>query len=205
MRKFSQNIDTLIATGNPSVFHTVSIVLTDVLHDLGYTDINDTTAPVDIGVFKATNGLFAVEPPRLSQAVDRETYKITYADPNFEKISLFDRGLSNSIATVRIGFYNTTDAPLGGAEPGAPLTNLEDFIIAYQGFVDTQGYSISPEDGTVIAVIECSSPVASLGMVRALYTSKESLSNYAVGDTAFDQIHSGSKKVMDVWGKASKK
>jgi hypothetical protein len=169
--------------------------------------ILDTTAayPINIpslGIFSPNNGLLTVEPPKLSSIVDREVYKLIYIDPEFEKIALFESILTGSKTTVYVGFFNSTDTVLGGALPNEPLTNLEDLIIAYEGIADTQGYAIDPSAGTVVAVIECSSPVASLGLVKHFTTSKNEMQQVNPNDTSFDQIYTGSSKVTRLWGKA---
>jgi hypothetical protein len=204
MRTFSANVDTLINRVDASAFYLVRVLTTtSSVHDT--LSLMHTTASFDItvsglGTFSSNNGLLSVEPPKLSNSVDRESYKIVYADASRAIISLFDDGLTGAKATVWVGFYNTTAASISGIAPGLPLTAISDLIIAYEGVVDTQGYTISPEDGTIIAVIECSSPVASLGLVRSFYTSKESMKQVNVSDTAFDQVQVGSKQTFK-WGK----
>jgi hypothetical protein len=204
MRTFSTNVDTLINTVNASAFYLVRLLTTtNVIHDT--QTLMHTTAPFDItvaglGTFSANNGLVSVEPPKLSNAVDRESYKIVYADASRSIISLFDEGLTGAKVTAWVGFYNTTDATISGIAPGLPLTAISDLIIAYEGVVDTQGYTINPEDGTILAVIECSSPVASLGLVKSFYTSKQAMMQVNANDTAFDQVQVGSKQTFK-WGK----
>jgi hypothetical protein len=83
-----------------------------------------------------------------------------------------------------------------------PLLDPADTIISYRGIADTQGYAINPTDGTVIAVIECSSPMARLGMVKSFFTSKDAMRQLNPIDTAFDQASLNSSKVSYLWGRA---
>jgi hypothetical protein len=197
MRQMSANIKALLATENYSTFFLVKIVTPNGV-------MLDTTFPVPvtivgIGTFTPSE-LANVDPPRLSEAVDRESYKLTYIDANFQKIAMFESGLTGSNVTVYVGFINTTSAPLGGAQPGHPLLNAEDLLIAYAGVVDTQGYTIDAQEGTVVALIECSSPVAALGLSRTFRTSQEDMKRFSGTDTAFNQVFVDGSKLP--WGKA---
>lgn len=198
MRKVSSNVRTLLATDNPSSFYLVKIVTTS-------GTILDTTIPYNvtvpgIGLFSATNGLMAADPPKLSEIVDREVYKLTYADPNFEKIALFETVMTGSEVIVYVGFYNTTGAVFAGVNPGMPILDTADMLIAYAGVVDTHGYSIDAAEGTAIALIECASPMATLGMSKSLLTNPASLKRLNPSDTSFDQVFNKGARLP--WGKA---
>jgi hypothetical protein len=200
MRQISPNIFTLLNLDNPATFYLVKIVTPLQI-------IQDTTASFDIaspslGLFVSQNNLMSVDTPRLSNVTDRATYKVVYIDPLFEKRAMFENVLTGSSVTIWIGFYNTSSGTLGSALPGDPLIDANDLTIIYSGVVDTQGYVVDPQNGTVTAVVECSSPMASLGMVRPMYTSKDSLLQRAKGDTAFDQVYAGSGQISYLWGKA---
>ena len=206
MRTFSENVKTLLTRDDVTGVYLVSIdrkasPISEAI------SIKDTSAPYDmvipnLGTFKCDTGLSIVEAPRLSKAVDREAYKLTYIDPEFLKRSLFEEGIAGAAVKVYLCLMNTTGATLGGYAPDAYLTDLTDLIVVYAGMVDTQGYSINPDDGTVIAVLECSSPMAELGMTRPLYTSKEYLRAKVSTDSAFDEVNVGDEGVNMVWGKA---
>lgn len=200
MSQVSTNIRTLLGLDSISTFSLVHIITPLVT-------LKDTTASFDIaipslGLFTANNGLLDIEPPRLSSVVDRSAYKISYADPEFSKRSLFESVLTGSKVTVYVGFFNKTTSVLGGALPGDPLLDLDDLVVGYSGVVDTQGYTVDPNNGSVTAVIECSSPMASLGLIKSFYTSQDSLKQVSDIDTAFDQVYTGSRQVSHLWGKA---
>lgn len=198
MRVYSPNVQQLLARKDIGIYFCVEIQ-----HSAGY--LRHTTLPRDVSIggitYIADNNLMSVEPPKLSTVVDREAYKITYTDPNFVLRSLFESGLTGAPIQVMIGFINTTDVTLGGALPGAPLLNIADTIIAYAGVVDTQGYSMQDcEEITV--VIEGSSPMSSLNLVKVFYTSQDAMRQFSATDTAFVQVYAGSKEVDFLWGKA---
>jgi len=201
MRQFSANVQALLDTGEPSLVYCVEILNT------GLT-IRDTTAAFNItltgiGTFTPNNDLLMLEAPRLSTQVDREAYKVAYADSSFEKISMFDNLLLNAQLTSRVVFFNTLDYTLGGAEPGQPLLEPADTIIAYSGIIDKPYYTINPDEGIVTAYLECASPMAALNMTKAFYTSKEGLHQRVTDDTAFDKVFEGSKKYSLLWGRAA--
>lgn len=198
MRNVSSNVDLLIRSGNAQYFNFVEFI--------GKTaPIRDTTLPYDMvfegNTYSSDNGLFIIEQPRQSTVVDREVYKLTYLDPNFEFRARFETGFVGTQLIVRIGFINTTESVLGGAQPGMPLLNPEDCIIAYVGNVDTHGYSTT-DDSNVIVAIESSSPMASLSMVKPFNTSKEAQRQVDATDSAYDYIYIGSRSINLLWGKA---
>jgi len=197
-KKLSSNVQQVIDTDNLSPFFLVKI-------DLNDGSIFHTNTPMDInvsglGLFTADNTLMSIDAPRLSSIVDREVYKISYADNNFAFRNLFEIGMVGIDVTVFIGFYNTTDVTLGGVPPGQPLNAYEDLVIAYKGFVDSHGHTSIPDED-VSAVIECSSPMADLELTKIFLTSKDSMRQIAPQDSSFDFVYAGSKSVSLVWGK----
>lgn len=199
MRNFSTNIKALLLSEHKS-FYLIKVVSSSV-------SLYVTTAAYDISFeghnYLSNSGLVAIDSPRLSQTVDRETYKLTYTDPLFEVAAMFDVGITGAAVESLLCFYNTTGAAIGGYAVGMPILDRADMIVAYGGVVDSQGYTVSPQEGTVTAILECSSPVASLGLVRSFFTSGQAMKARDATDVSFDQINVGSKKVGILWGKAS--
>lgn len=201
MRNMPAVVKTLLSRDDTTFYYLVEIIKADA------QVIRDTNASFDVvangNIFTSNTGLQNVEPPKLSTVVDRESYKITYADATMSKIAMFEKGLTGAKVTAWTVFVNTTGAPIaatgGMFNDGDLLVN--DLLIAYRGIVDTQGYTINPNEGTIVAVIECSSPMAGLNVVKGLYNSRESLHERNASDTSFDQIHEGSAKIALLWGK----
>jgi hypothetical protein len=198
MRTYSNSVATILQLDNIASFYLVE-VLNNVI------DIKHTNAPFDItipgiGVFSADNELNSIDAPRLSGVVDREVYKIIYNDTQFFWRGIFEQGIYGAHVAVHIGFYNTTGANLNGVLPGKPLTDSNDLVTAYRGFVDTQGHS-TDVDGDVTATIECSSPMADLDLKKTKFTSKTAARAANAGDTSYDQVYAGSLSVDLAWGK----
>ena len=199
MRSFSQNLLTLLSREELAAVYMVKLVVNGVV--MMHTNMPYDITVQGVGTFQSENKLMIIEAPRLSKAVDREAYKIVYADPDFEFKELFDVGAVGSPLTVFVTFINTTDFELGGAQPGEPLLEKSDVVTAYSGIVDSHGYNVS-EDGEVTVTLEASSPMADLDLKRSLYTTKESVKVFNQSDTAFDQVFEGSKSIDLIWGKA---
>jgi hypothetical protein len=198
MKTYSPNIKQLLELDNLSPYFLVTL-------ELSTGTIYHTNTPMDVniiglGSFSSDNSLLAIEAPRLSSVVDRETYKITYSDNNFAFKALFESGIVGTPVTVYIGFYNSSEVVINNVLPGNPLNNIEDLVIAYKGFIDSHGHTTDVES-EVTAVIECSSPMASLDLTKPFYTSRDSMRQINPTDTSFDDVYSGSKAINLLWGK----
>ena len=197
MRAISNSIQQLLVLDNVSTFFLVTFVT--------YAGtVYHTNLPYDITItglstFLADNTLLSVDPPRQSSSVDRETYRISYADPNFIFRPYFENGMIGADISIRLGFFNTSDATIGSTPVGKPFTDSADTIIIYEGTIDTHGYNVT-EDAVTIG-LEGSSPMSDLGLSKPFFTSKDSLRQVNVNDTAFDQVFQGSKTVYLYWGK----
>lgn len=201
MRNLGAVVSALMARSSIKYFFLVSIRGTDHSSSLPYniTMGNGTT-------YLADNGLIGVEPPRLSTTVDREAYKIAFADPQFTMKSYFEDGAVGDTVEVRLGFINPTDSPIVGSDavdvqPGMPFLAMADTIVTYRGTVDNHGYTINFDENSVTATVEGSSPMADLDLVRTFQTSKECLKQFAPTDTAYDQVFDGSEEIIIKWGK----
>ena len=198
MKTFSSNIQSVIGLDNLSVFYLVQL-------DYKTGTIYHTNSPMDIDVagyatFSSDNELLGIDAPKMSSVVDREAYKITYSDNSSSLRTKFELGIVGTPVTVFIGFYNTSAAAIGGVQPGQPFTAYTDLVIAYKGFIDSHGYTTDVE-GAITAVLECSSPMASLDLTKPLYTSRDAMRQINISDSSFDDVYTGSKAINLLWGK----
>lgn len=201
MRNISPLIKSILVSGNIMGFHLVKIESPRIT--LLHTDLPVDVDVPGVGLYLCDSGLVSVEAPRLSSIIDRESYKITYADTSSYFRELFESNIVGAKVVVHTGLINNTENTIGGIAPGGIFIN--DLVIAYQGIVDTPAYTVNAESGTVTAMIECSSPMANLGMSRPRYTNKESLNRVNPADKAFDSVFIGSKAVTLLWGKEKEK
>ena len=197
MRDVSSTLRQILLSDTVEMIYLVKI-------DHPVSKILDTTAATKItydgNEYTPNGNLLSIEAPRLSDAVDKEPYKIVYADAELEKFSRLEGSWVGMMVTVYAVFYNTLGVTVGSVVPGQPLLN--DVVIAYKGRVDSQGYTINPDDGKVLAVLDCASPMAALGLIRSFYTSKDSMKLKAPSDTSFDEVYIGTKEAAILWGRA---
>lgn len=197
MRKISSLIKGILASGDAMGFHLVKIISPTVT--LLHTDLPYDLIVPAVGTYLCNSGLAAVEAPRLSSIVDRESYKLTYTDTASYFRTLFEASLVGASVLVQTGLINNSNATVGGISPGNIFMN--DFITSYKGIIDGTAYTVNADDGTIVAMIECSSPMANLGMAKPMYTNKDSMNRINTSDTAFDSVFIGSKAVSLLWGK----
>lgn len=199
MRRLSENVKILLRQDFVDIFILAKIEPTE------EAEIRYTTLPFDITykgqVYVSSNLLHAVDAPKLTGILDKETFKIVFADPDFLLRSTLELGLYNSNLKVMCGFVNTLSMPLGGAEPGQPLLGDADTFVGYEGLVDMYAYAIDTAGDTFVS-LEGASPMGSLGLTRSLITSKEWMRTKHKDDSSFDSIYAGSKQELIKWGKA---
>jgi hypothetical protein len=144
--------------------------------------------------YVADGKLLNVDSPKLSATVDRELYRVVFADPDYAIGNGMQTGLVGKNFEVRIGFVDNTT--------NAPYTNISDTILAYKGKVDNMSYSIDSGDvGEISLAITGSSPMSDLDSTKAFYTSKEYIRSLYPSDSCFDQIYEGSGPINLKWGK----
>lgn len=198
MKTFSSNIQSVIGLDNLSVFYLVQL-------DYKTGSVYHASTPMDIDVagyatFSSDNELLSIDAPKMSSVVDREAYKITYSDNASVLRTKFETGIVGTPVTVFIGFYNNSATTISGVLPGQPFTSYADLIVAYKGFIDSHGYTTDVE-GAITAVLECSSPMASLDLTKPLYTSRDAMRQINTADSSFDDVYTGSKAINLLWGK----
>lgn len=149
--------------------------------------------------YSANNRIVALDAPQITSVVDREMYKITLADPGFDLGEMVSGVVSGTALVgtpieLRTGFVDQTT--------NEPELNPSDTFILYSGIVDSGAYEIkTSEQGEVLLLISCVSPMADLDMVRTAYTSKEYARRKNPADTSFDQIYVGSGAINIKWGR----
>jgi hypothetical protein len=199
MITFSNPIALQLGSGNIKYFFLVTI-----------NNMHYTNAPFNITMsngitYFSDGGLSGVEPPRLSSSVDRASYRVIFSDSQFQFRSLFEEGITGKPIEVRVGFFNALfeeilDSNNTPVDTGQIFYDIRDSFLSYRGVVDTYSYSIDPNE-SVTVVIEGSSPMADLDLVRSFYTNKDTLNQYDSTDNSFDKVHEGSGVLKLRWGK----
>lgn len=144
--------------------------------------------------YVADGTLLAADPPQNTSTVDREQYKVAFADPFNTKRGDIESSLVGKIIECRLGFVDPVTSQ--------PFLNIEDTIVVYRGRVD--GASISIKAGSLgesIVQITGSSPMRNLDMKKPYYISKERVHQRNPNDTSCDQIYEGSGALIVKWGR----
>lgn len=166
--------------------------------------IRSTTLPYDItylgNTYFSDARIVAVDLPKLSTSVDREAYRISIGDPNFDFRGVIEAGATGVSIQAEAGFMNTEAVSVNGVLPNEPYLASDMMYMIYKGKLDTQMYTIDTE-GQILLNFEGSSPMGALGLKRSLLTSRDWMHQRFPLDTSFDQVFLGSGEQILLWGK----
>jgi hypothetical protein len=138
--------------------------------------------------------LIQIDSPRLSSTVDRELFKISFADPTFTFGASVDSGLIGKMVDVKVAFVNQSTQ--------LPELDTSNLLTVYRGKIDSTEYSVNTGvNGEVVLNVSCSSPMNDLDMSKPFYTTKDATFGRDSSDTSFDQIYEGSGVLNLKWGK----
>lgn len=203
MLKLSNTVNQIIASRNIEYFFLVTIEsASPIFGTRRYTSNPYDITMDDTFTYTANNTLLSVDPPKLSNTVDRASYTISFSDTDFLFKSYFEEGATGDAVTVRLGFINSLDVTLDGIAPGNYFPQIANSVLVYKGVIDGQKYQLElDEESSAVVQIECSSPMADLNLVKPFFTSKESMRQKNSNDTSFDSNYQGSGQIKLKWGK----
>lgn len=148
--------------------------------------------------------IVAVDPPQSSSTVDKNTFKITLADPGYAFRPLLEAGGVNTPMWLRAGLIrNETYGRyvfIPENQLRAPYSGEHGMFYIYKGAVDRYFYTLT-EDNDIILTFEGASPAAALEMKRELSTSRNWMRRNYPSDASFDNVYRGSHQEMLQWGK----
>jgi len=185
MRVFSSAVQTAIDSNNLKFFYLIKLEFSSTYHFCSYH--RDITYDGDI--YLADGGLYEFDPPKFSSVVDRESYRIVIADLLDNMSAEFRLNVVGKAIEVKVVLLDVNDQP---------LLDTGDVLSIYKGFVDSP--TIESDMETKVAVIEGTSPMADLDMVRSFITSKSGMDQKSSSDTSFDEIFAN-KEISVKWGK----
>ena len=139
--------------------------------------------------YLSDGGMFEFDSPKFSSVVDRESYRIVVADQAGAMAAEFNLNVIGKPITVKVALLDSN---------GQPMLNPADVLSIYNGFVDAP--SINNDFEQKLAVIEGTSPMSDLDMVRSFITSKAGMDQHSSSDTSFDEIYDN-KQTTVKWGK----
>jgi len=202
MRKVSTAVKALLASANFQTYYLFHIRGKGLPQDIRYTTLGyDIDIPHLGGLFDSSHSILEFQPPRMETASNREAYRITFTDPDFDFREIAELNLLGARATFYMGVINTFNYQIGDAQPTMPLVRPEDLTIGFDGVIDSKEYVTNPFENINTFSMECSSPMASLGISRPYVTSKQAVQQLNSIDSSYDVIYDGSKGISLLWGK----
>lgn len=159
------------------------------LNNTYYFTTHSSDVQADGKVFSANGAIFEYDSPRQNSVLDREAYKIQLIDPHDTLFNELRTGVVNKKVIIRAGLIHETKGL---------LTNLEDLIYVYKGYIDAP--KITSDFESKIVELDCSSPMADFDMVRPFWTTSYGMDQYSTTDTSFDRINEG-YEIQISWGK----
>ena len=198
-RSFSEVVKMILDNSNIQIFYLVKVEFPG--ETLMHTTLPYAVTIPPLGTFQSNNTLKSVEAPRLTSVVDRVSYKVVYADPDFEFKSRFEIGATGSLVTIYIGFFNTLDSVVLGTDPGNPILDSSTTLVAYKGVIDSHGYNIGDDGDESLATFECSSPMADLNQKTFFVTTDAEQRKRNPNDTSLANVHVAPVSQTLKWGK----
>jgi hypothetical protein len=194
MITFSANLQALLASPVTESFHLVKIgpragsstvfLKTNYYRDLIFN--GDT--------YLSDGMLLGIDLPRLSSTVDRNIFKITFADPTMSFGSWAESGAVGTPVKVYIGFVDQTTKQ--------PVLTSPEVLMIYAGRVDTTSYMLNTaSDGEAGFGIACSSPMSDLDLTMRYVVSNSYMEDNYPGDVSYEQVYEGAGPVNLRWGK----
>jgi hypothetical protein len=154
-----------------------------------YLTSNGYDVPYDGNTYLANSGLYSFDSPKFSTVIDRESYKVIISELFNEMMPEFKLNVVGKPIEVFVALRDVN---------GDLLTSTDDVLKIYKGYVDKP--SITNDFGNKLAVLEGTSPMADLDLVRNFISSKNGMDQRSATDTSFDEIYDGNEITLR-WGK----
>lgn len=139
--------------------------------------------------YLANSGLYEFDSPKFSTVVDRESYKVVISELFNEMMPEFKLNVVGKPIEVYVALRDAN---------GDLLLSTNDVLKVYKGTVDKP--SISNDFEQKLAVLEGTSPMSDLDLVKPFITSKDGMDQKSSTDTSFDEVYDDSEITIK-WGK----
>ena len=154
-----------------------------------YLTSNGYDVVYDGNTYLANSGLYQFDSPKFSTVVDRESYKVIISELFDEMMPEFKLNVVGKPIEVLVALRDAN---------GDLLLSTGDVLKVYKGTVDKP--SISNDFETKLAILEGTSPMSDLDLVKVFITSKDGMDQKSATDTSFDEVYDGSEITIK-WGK----
>jgi hypothetical protein len=197
MIQFSETIRGILSQPTVEAFYLVEVILSPSITYRStnyYRDVVTKNGATPVNTYYNDGRLVSVDSPKLSSTVDRELFKISFADPSFTFGADVDSGLIGKLVDVKLAFVNQLNT--------LPELDISNLLTIYRGKIDSTDYSINTAStGEVLLNVSCASPMNDLDLTKSFYTTKDATFGRDPSDTSFDQIYEGSGVLQLKWGK----
>jgi hypothetical protein len=154
-----------------------------------YLTSNSYDVVYEGNTYLANTGLYEFDSPKFSTVIDRESYKVVISELFDEMLPEFRANVVGKPIEVLVVFRDAN---------GDLLLSAGEAIHAYKGTVDKP--SISNDFDEKLAILEGTSPMSDLDLVRPFIASKNGMDQISTTDTSFDDIFDGNEITLK-WGK----
>ncbi len=154
-----------------------------------YLTSNSYDVVYDGNTYLANGGLYEFDSPKFSTVVDRESYRVVISELFDEMMPEFKLNVVGKPIEVFVALRDAN---------GDLLLTTSDVLNVYKGTVDKP--SISNDFDQKLAILEGTSPMSDLDLVRTFITSKDGMDQKSSTDTSFDDIYDGTEVTLK-WGK----
>ena len=185
MRTFSTAVQTVLNSDLIEFAFLIKLEFNTIYH----LTSNSYDLVYDGNTYLANGGLYEFDSPKFSTVIDRESYKVVISELVNEMLSEFKANVVGKPIEV---FVALRDAG------GEFMLSPSDVLSVYKGAVDKP--AISNDFETKLAILEGTSPMSDLDMVKTFITSKDGMDQKSAIDTSFDEIYDDSEITIR-WGK----
>lgn len=185
MRQFSTAVQTVLDSDLIEYAFLIKLGFTQTY----YLTSNSYDVVYEGNTYLANTGLYEFDSPKFSTVIDRESYRVVISELFDEILPEFRANVVGKPIEVLFVFRDAN---------GDLLLSAGEAIHAYKGTVDKP--SISNDFDEKIAILEGTSPMSDLDLVRPFIASKNGMDQISTTDTSFDDIFDGNE-ITFKWGK----
>tara|TARA_R110000764_G_scaffold55792_2_gene121754 strand:+ start:127 stop:687 length:561 start_codon:yes stop_codon:yes gene_type:complete len=154
-----------------------------------YLTSNSYDLVYDGNTYLANGGLYEYDSPKFSTVIDRESYKVVISELLNEMLPEFKSNVVGKSIEVFVALQDAN---------GQFLLTTDDVLKVYKGVVDKP--SIKNDFETKLAILEGTSPMSDLDMVKSFISSKDGMDQKSATDTSFDEVYEDNEITLK-WGK----
>ena len=185
MRAFSSAVQTVLDSDLIEYAFLIKLDFTTSYH----LTSNAYDVVYDSDTYLANGGLYEFDSPKISTVLDRESYKVVVSELLDEMMPEFKTNVVGKPIEVRVALRDAA---------GQLMLDAADVLLVYKGVVDKP--TINNDFDAKLAVIEGTSPMSDLDLVRTFITSKDGMDQKSATDTSFDEVYDNTEITLK-WGK----